>query len=100
MLIRHHHLNHNVNSLRSLQPQLEDAEAGQTQHDGPVTGLDDDSPSTRGVAGQYTGGWDEASSKPQGFGKMVWENGIEYKGMWQDGRYHGYGRKVREAYLF
>ena len=25
---------------------------------------------------------------------MKWENGIEYKGVWQDGLYHGHGRKL------
>jgi hypothetical protein len=76
------------------KPQLEAAEAGQAKHDGPLDGLDDGSPSTRGVAGHYAGGWDEAAARPQGFGKMVWGNGIEYKGMWRDGRYHGHGRKL------
>jgi len=60
--------------------------------DGEVTSIDDGSPSTMGVKGRYNGGWKDG--KPWGFGKMNWENGIEYKGMWKDGKYHGHGRKL------
>ena len=37
--------------------------------DGPVDDLDDGSPSTKGVAGHYTGAWDAVAGKPHGFGE-------------------------------
>lgn len=74
------------------KPKLEDG--GASKHDGPVTGLEDGSPSTAGVGGRYSGDWDAAAARPHGFGVMRWDNGIEYKGVWADGRYHGHGRKL------
>lgn len=62
--------------------------------DGDISDLDDGSPSTRGVAGRYKGGWDAVAGVPEGFGVMMWENGISYKGMWKAGQYHGHGRKL------
>ena len=76
------------------KPQLESAEVGQAKYDGTVADLDDGSPSTVGVAGHYSGGWDEAAGRAHGFGVMTWENGIVYKGMWKGGKYHGHGRKL------
>lgn len=64
------------------------------EFDGALSDLDDGSPSTRGVAGIYQGGWCKDSKRPDGFGIMKWENGIEYKGMWKQGLYHGHGRKL------
>ena len=52
----------------------------------PVSGLDDGSPSTRGVDGTYTGDWDASECRPHGWGAMAWENGITYEGEWSDGR--------------
>jgi hypothetical protein len=62
--------------------------------EGPLSNLDDGSPSTLGIAGYYKGGWCADSTAPDGFGIMQWENGIEYKGMWKKGLYHGHGRKL------
>lgn len=66
--------------------------------DGPISDLDDGSPSTSGIAGHYKGGWSKSNSgdsgRPHGFGVMTWENGIEYKGVWKNGKYHGHGRKL------
>ena len=81
------------------KPQLDNSGT----HDGPVTELDDGSPSTFGVSAHYVGGWLENAEaddgggnggQPDGFGVMRWENGIEYKGMWRKGKYHGHGRKL------
>lgn len=41
-----------------------------------VRGLSDGSPSTAGVAGHYSGGWDAAEGRPEGAGSMAWDNGI------------------------
>ena len=54
-------------------------------HEGRVSGLDDGSPSTVGVDGQYVGEWDAAAGRPHGRGTMVWDNGITYTGEWCDG---------------
>ena len=70
------------------------ADGGADKYDGPVSGLDDGSPSTVGVDGRFVGGWDHAAARPHGYGVMSWDNGIEYKGMWEDGLYHGHGRKL------
>ena len=61
---------------------------------GPVSGLDDGSPSTIGVDGRYRGEWDAAAGRPHGRGVMEWENGIRFSGEWKDGAYHGTGSKV------
>ena len=72
----------------------------QEQYEGEVLDLNDKSPSTvnedgSSVSGRYRGAWDAERKLPHGgFGVMTWENGIEYKGTWQDGRYHGHGRKL------
>ena len=75
-------------------------------YEGRVSGVDDGSPSTVGVEGNYKGEViDQDSSPPSspssspsciphGFGVMSWDNGIQYKGMWQSGQYHGVGRKL------
>ena len=62
-------------------------------HDGALNGLSDGSPSTDGVDGVYTGGWDARDGRPQGRGEMKWENGITYEGHWTAGKYDGYGSK-------
>jgi hypothetical protein len=64
------------------------------QFEGPVSALDDGSPSTAGIGGVYSGSWDHATGRPHGYGVMRWSNGIEYKGMWAQGKYHGHGRKL------
>ena len=71
--------------------------------DGDVDHIDDGSPSTKGVRGRYVGGWvsrgrlpagdvDLATTedkeegdigRPNGFGKMTWDNGISYEGCWK-----------------
>ena len=61
---------------------------------GPLRDLDDGSPSTVGVAGVYRGGWDEERMRPEGWGTMVWENGVTYAGGWKEGRYDGHGSKL------
>ena len=62
--------------------------------EGRLDALDDGSPSTVGIPGEYSGGWDDAAGLPHGYGRMQWDNGIEYKGMWARGVYHGHGRKL------
>ena len=74
------------------KPKLDEGE--DERFDGALDGLDDGSPSTIGVSGHYSGGWDGAAGVPHGFGVMKWANGIEYKGVWQNGVYHGHGRKL------
>ena len=59
-----------------------------------MSGLSDGSPSTEGVDGVYSGGWDEAHARPHGLGTMAWANGITYAGEWRDGVYHGRGAKL------
>ena len=46
-----------------------------TTWDARVSGLDDGSESTLGQDGKYTGSWDSCAARPQGQGKMVWDNG-------------------------
>ena len=62
-------------------------------HDGRVNGLCDGSPSTEGVGGEYTGGWDTSEGRPEGRGVMRWANGISYDGLWSAGKYDGHGIK-------
>lgn len=58
--------------------------------------FDDGSPSTKtGTrSGEYSGGWDDVGNVPHGHGRMKWDNGVEYKGVWDKGVYHGNGRKL------
>ena len=58
-----------------------------------MVGFNDGSPSTAQVDGSYSGEWDQHHQRPQGRGKMVWDNGITYLGGWKDGKYHGHGGK-------
>jgi hypothetical protein len=63
--------------------------------DGTLSHLDDGSESTIGISGVYVGAWDTVKMLPHnGYGVMRWDNGIEYKGMWHNGKYHGHGRKL------
>jgi len=64
------------------------------QYDGPLADFDDGSPSTVGADGTYAGSWDTKNQRPHGYGIMRWANGIEYKGIWENGKYHGHGRKL------
>ena len=50
-------------------PLKEGREGTNEVFDGPVDDLDDGSPSTKGVAGHYTGAWDADVGKPHGFGE-------------------------------
>eukprot|EP01043_Picozoa_sp_COSAG02_P071557 COSAG02_NODE_13121_length_1443_cov_1.612351_2_plen_84_part_00 len=58
-----------------------------------MVGLDDCTPDTAGVEGQYCGEWDPTAHRPHGQGNMTWDNGVSYDGSWKDGLHHGQGTK-------
>ncbi len=64
-----------------------------------MIGLDDCTPATAGVEGQYYGEWDPIAHRPHGQGKMTWDNGVCYDGSWKDGLHHGQGTKWCAALL-
>jgi len=70
----------------------------EAHYDGQLSHLDDGSESTTGISGVYVGAWDGVNKIPHnGYGVMLWDNGVEYKGMWHNGKYHGHGRKLHSC---